>query len=142
MFLVPFLFLTSAAVTGLLGSIHFLYTFHGNKLYPRDEATLVAMQRSFPVITRHTTVWRATKGFNASHSLGAVLFALVFGYLAGWHLTFLLQSTFLLTLGMVFLLAYLVLAWKYWFSIPLYGMALASSLFAAGIACMLLGPQL
>ena len=128
------LFIASAAVTGLLGSIHLLYTFHGNMLHPRDKATQLAMERSHPVITRHTTVWLATKGFNASHGLGVVLFALVFGYLAGWHSGLLQQSAFLQALGMVVLLAYVLLAWRYWFQIPLLGIALASALFAAGLA--------
>lgn len=126
-------FMASAAITGLLGSVHMLYTFFGNKLHPRDEVTVRAMQTSHLVLTRKTTVWRAAKGFNASHSLGVLLFALVFGHLAGWHFDFLQQSVFLVLLGMLCLLIYGVLAWKYWFSIPLYGIALASVLFAAGL---------
>lgn len=133
MTLVASLLVASATVIGLLGCIHLLYTFYGSSLHPRDDATFQAMQKSHPVITRQTTVWRATKGFNASHSLGLILFALVFGYLAGWHLDFLQQSGFLLSVGMACLLAYLVLAWKYWFSVPLYGISLASVLFAAGL---------
>ena len=111
-----------------------LYTFWGTKLEPRDAATMQAMQASHPGITRQTTVWRAVKGFNASHSLGALLFALVFGYLAGWHLGFLQRSVFLLSLGMGTLLVYCVLAWRYWFSVPQYGIALAAVLFAVGLA--------
>jgi hypothetical protein len=126
----------SAAVTGLLGSIHMLYTFKGNKLHPRDEAVTLAMQSSHPVLTRETTVWRATKGFNASHSLGVMLFAVVFGYLSTWHAAVLHESAFLLALGMLTLLAYLALAWRYWFSIPLRGIALASALYGAGLVTL------
>jgi hypothetical protein len=126
-------FTTAAIVIGVLGSVHLLYTFYGNKLHPRDAATVQAMTNSHPVLTRQTTIWRATKGFNASHSLGAILFALVFGYLALWHLRFLQDSWFLLGLGMATLLAYLALAWHFWFSIPLRGIALTSVLFAAGV---------
>lgn len=131
--LAALLFTTAATVIGLLGSVHMLYTFYGNKLHPRDAATAQAMAASHPVLTRETTMWRATKGFNASHSLGAILFALVFGYLALWHLSFLQQSWFLLGLGMATLLAYLALAWRYWFRIPLRGIALTCALFAAGL---------
>jgi hypothetical protein len=134
MTLVASLFVAGAAVTGLHGGIHLLDTFCGSKPHPRDDATFQAMQTSHPVITRQTAVCRATKGFSASHSLGAILFALVFGYLAGWHLDFLQQSVFLLSLGMACLLAYLVLAWKYWFGVPMHGIALASGLFDAGLA--------
>jgi hypothetical protein len=86
-----------------------------------------------PVISRQTTMARAAKGFHASHSLGAMLFALVWGYLALIQWTVLAQSPFLLALGMGVLLAYLALAQRYWFSVPQRGIALASVLYAAGL---------
>jgi hypothetical protein len=122
----------SAAVLGTLGSLHLLYTYHGNKLDPRDPAVREAMQRTTPVITRQTSVWRATKGFNASHSLGIIAFALVYGYLALWRSDVLGGSLFLLALGMAVLLAYLVLARRYFFSVPFRGVALACVLYASG----------
>ena len=124
----------SACVLGTLGSLHLLYTFHGNKLHPRDPAVREAMQRTNPVITRQTSVWRATKGFNASHSLGIIAFALVYGYLALWRSDVLGGSLFLLALGMAVLLAYLVLARRYFFSVPFRGVALACVLYASGWA--------
>ena len=122
----------SAAVIGTLGSLHLLYTYHGNKLDPRDPAVREAMQRTTPVITRQTSVWRATKGFNASHSLGIIAFALVYGYLALWRAEVLGGSLFLLALGMAVLLAYLALARRYFFSVPFRGVALACVLYASG----------
>ena len=122
----------SAAVIGTLGSLHLLYTYHGNKLDPRDPAVREAMQRTTPVITRQTSVWRATKGFNASHSLGIIAFALVYGYLALWRSDVLGGSLFLLALGMAVLLAYLALARRYFFSVPFRGVALACVLYASG----------
>jgi len=122
----------SAAVVGTLGSLHLLYTYHGNKLDPRDPAVREAMQRTSPVITKQTSVWRATKGFNASHSLGIITFALMYGYLALWRSEVLGGSMFLLTLGMTVLLAYLVLARRYFFSVPFRGVALACALYAGG----------
>jgi hypothetical protein len=124
----------SAAVLGTLGSLHLLYTYHGNKLEPRDPAVREAMQRTNPVITRQTSVWRATKGFNASHSLGIIAFALVYGYLALWRPQVLGGSPFLSALGMAVLLAYLVLAGRYFFSVPFRGVALACVLYASGWA--------
>ena len=124
----------SAAVLGTLGSLHLLYTYHGNKLEPRDPAVREAMQRTNPVITRQTSVWRATKGFNASHSLGIIAFALVYGYLALWRPEVLGGSLFLSALGMAVLLAYLVLARRYFFSVPFRGVALACVLDASGWA--------
>jgi hypothetical protein len=124
----------SAAVLGSLGCIHLLFTYHGNKLDPRNPAVREAMEHSNPVITRQTTVWRATKGFNASHSLGIIAFALVYGYLALWRPAVLGGSLFLLALGMAVLLAYLALARRYFFRIPFRGVALACVLYASGWA--------
>ena len=125
---------TSAAVLGSLGGIHLVYTYHGNKLHPRDPAVREAMERSNPVITRQTTVWRATKGFNASHSLGIIALALVYGYLALWRPAVLGGSPFLLALGMAVLLSYLALARRYFFRVPFGGVALACVLYACGWA--------
>ncbi len=122
----------SAAVLGSLGCVHLLYTFRGNKLDPRDPALREAMERGHPVITRQTTVWRATKGFNATHSLGIIAFALVYGYLALWRPEVLGGSLFLSALGMGVLLAYLALSRRYFFSIPARGVALACVLYACG----------
>lgn len=129
-----FLIAASAAVVGSLGCVHLLYTYRGNKLDPRDPAVREAMERVNPVITRQTTVWRATKGFNASHSLGIIAFALVYGYLALWRSDVLAGSLYLAALGMTVLLAYLMLARRYFFSIPFRGVALACALYACGWA--------
>ncbi len=122
----------SAVVLGSLGCVHLLYTYRGNKLDPRDPAVREAMERANLVITRQTTVWRATKGFNASHSLGIIAFATVYGYLALLRPEVLDGSLFLTGLGMTVLLAYLILARRYFFSIPFRGVALACVLYAIG----------
>lgn len=51
-------------------------------------------------------MWKAWVGFNASHALGAILFGLVYGYLALLHLAFLFQSWFLLAVGFALLVGY------------------------------------
>jgi hypothetical protein len=84
----------SAAIILTLGIIHLAYTFWGPKLTPRDPALQTTMSEIAPVITRETTMWKAWIGFNASHSLGAILFGLVYGYLALLHPGFLFQSRF------------------------------------------------
>jgi hypothetical protein len=123
----------SAAVILLLGLLHLLYTFHGPKLLPRDPELLARMREVSPVITRQTTMWKAWVGFNASHSFGAILFGVVYGYLSLLHAAFLFQSTFLLLLGLVLLLAYIFLAKSYWFSIPLRGLLLSTVLYTAAL---------
>lgn len=121
-----------AAVLGALGALHLVVTFHGNQLHPRNPAVQVAMAQTHPVITRQTTVWRATLGFNASHSLGLITFAVLYGHLAVWRLDVLAGSPFLLAFGMGVQLAYLALAHRYFFSIPFRGVALAYLLYASG----------
>lgn len=125
------LVVASAAVVMVLGLLHLLYTFHGSKLLPRDPAVRVAMAGDSPRISRQTTMWRAWIGFNASHSLGAILFALVYGYLAWQQPQLLFGSVFLCALGQAFLLAYVGLGVRYWFSVPLGGVLLAALLFLA-----------
>lgn len=123
----------SAAIVFALGALHLLYTFRGNKLDPRDAGVREAMERSSLRITRETTVWRAWVGFNATHSLGVMLFALIYGYLALAAPDLLLGSLFLRALGLVLLASYIVLAYRYFFSVPLRGVALATALYVAGL---------
>ena len=123
----------SAAITGLLGCVHLLFTFNGHKLHPRDHNVMLAMEHTCPVITKETTVWRATVGFNASHSLGLILFGIVYPYLVLAQPAIFWQSPWLVTLGLVVLLAYLTLAKLYWFSVPFRGVTLATTLYVAGL---------
>jgi len=63
-------------------------------------------------------MWRCWVGFNASHSMGLILFGLVFGYLALAHGQLLFQSTFLLVVGLAMLSGVVVLCKVYFFSVP------------------------
>lgn len=127
----------SAGIVLLFGGIHLLYTLHGNKLHPRDPAVLEAMQQTHPVITRQTTMWRANHGFNITHSMGLMLFGLVYGYLALLQSVLLWQSVFLLALGLVTLVTYVVVAKRYFFSIPFRGVTLATLLYVTGVVLSL-----
>jgi hypothetical protein len=118
----------SALLIFFLGSMHLLLTFRGPAFHPRDPALMAQMQADSPRIARGaTSMWRAGIGFHASHSLGAMLFGLVWTYLA------------LAGEGMLTLAAYLMLAKVYWFKVPLRGIGLASSLYAAGLLALVLG---
>lgn len=77
-------------------------------------------------------MWKAWIGFNASHSLGAMLFAAFYGYLAMFELKFLLASPFLVALSLIALGIYLALARSFWFKVPFLGIATATTLFAVG----------
>jgi hypothetical protein len=127
------LVVSSAAIILLLGLIHLLYTFRGSKLHPRDAALETRMKEVSPVLTRETTIWRAWVGFNASHSYGAILFGLVYGYLAVAQSSLLFQSPFLLLVGLLLLAGYTVLGKVYWFSVPFRGIVLSSALYVAAL---------
>lgn len=131
--LASLLLASSGLVIFLLGTVHLLYTFRGAKLAPRDPALQRAMEASSLQITYETTMWKAWVGFNGSHSLGAMLFGLVYVYLALAHSAFLFSSVFLLAVGFSMLCALLVLGKLYWFSIPFRGISLALLLYVGAL---------
>ena len=123
----------SAAVIFALGAVQLLYTFRGTQLHPRDPDLQTRLEQAPLVLTRQTTMWKAWVGFNASHSCGALLFGAVYGYLALIHSEVLFQSRFLLALGVLVLVAYAVLAKRYWFSVPFRGILLATVLYVSAL---------
>ena len=134
-FLVPLILMSvSALVILTLGTLHLVYTFRGPKLTPRDPALQVRMTEVHPVITRQTTMWRAWVGFNASHSMGAILFGLVYGFLANAYPEILFNSPFLLGVGLAMLGGLAVLGKVYWFRIPFRGILISLGCYLAGIA--------
>lgn len=124
----------SAVVILLLGSLHLFLTFRGTSLHPRDAMLLSTMKEVSPRLTRETSMWKAWVGFNASHSYGAILFGLVYGYLALANPAAVFGSWFLLLVGLALLLGYCVLGWKYWFSVPFRGIAVSTALYVASLA--------
>lgn len=123
----------SALIVFVLGTLHLVFTYRGRLFEPRDAALLEAMKAAAPRVSRETTIWRAGIGFHASHSQGAMLFGLIYAYLALEPTGFLYRSVFLMAVGMVALCCYLALASLYWFKVPLRGMLLATCLYAAGL---------
>ena len=127
----------SALILLVLGTLHLVLTFRGTAFHPRDPALMKSMQTDTMRITRATTLWRSSIGFHGSHSVGAMFFGLVYGYLALEGSGFLFSSVFLLALGLIVLCAYLVLARLYWFKVPFRGILLANILYAAALLAML-----
>src|SRR5277367_2173763 len=99
----------SASIIFALGLIHLVYTFWGPNLTPRDPALQISMSQIAPRITKETTMWRGWIGFNASHSMGLILFGLIFGFLALAHAQLLFRSSFLLVVGLAMLGGFIVL---------------------------------
>jgi hypothetical protein len=127
------LMLLSTAIILLLGCAHLLYTFRGPKLLPRDPLLIEAMKSATLVITEETSVWKAWVGFNASHSMAAILFGLVFGYLSVAYPSVLYGSAFLQLVGLGMLLGFFVLGWLYWFSVPFTGITIALICYVAAM---------
>jgi hypothetical protein len=73
-------------------------------------------------------------GFNASHSMGLILFGLIFGYLALAHGQLLFRSPFLLVVGVAMLGGLIVLCKVYFFSWPLTGINISLACYVVSIA--------
>ena len=127
------LMLASAAIIACLGVLHLAYTFWGPNLLPRDPRVIASMKAVTLTITNETTVWKAWLGFNASHSMALILFGLVYGYLAVAHRTVLYSSPYLQLLGFLMLAGLLLLCWRYWFSVPFAGIAIALVCYVASL---------
>ena len=128
------LMVVSASIIFALGVVHFAYTFWGSNLTPRDHALQISMSQISPLITKETTMWRCWVGFNASHSMGLILFGLVFGFLAVAHRQLLFQSPFLFVVGLAMLGGFAVICKIYFFSAPLLGISLSLACYIASIA--------
>jgi hypothetical protein len=128
------LMVLSASLIFTLGVVHLVYTFWGPKLTPRDPALEISMSQISPVITNETTMWRCWVGFNTSHSMGLILFGLVFGFLAVAHGQLLFQSPFLLVVGLAMLGGFVVLSKVYFFRVPFAGISVSLACYVASIA--------
>jgi len=73
-------------------------------------------------------------GFNASHSMGLMLFGLTYSYLALAHSELLFQSIFLQALGLAMLAGYVVLARLFYFIAPLVAASISLILFMVSVA--------
>ena len=93
------------------------------------------MKATSPVLTRRTSLWNAWIGFNGSHGLGILLFAVIYLLLAVGHMSWLRDSPTLTWLPVAGGGAYLSLG-RYWFRTPIIGLAIATACFLAA-ACAL-----
>jgi hypothetical protein len=125
------LIIVGAMLFGLLGTVHLAYTFFTNKFDARDASTTARMKATTLVLTNRTTLWKAWIGFNASHSLGILLFSAVYLLLAIGHMPLLRRSPALVWLPVLGGAGYLVLALCYWFRTPLIGAGIATACFVA-----------
>jgi hypothetical protein len=105
----------------VLGGIHFYLTMFTNKFEARESRVTSDMARVSPILTSRTSMWKAWIGFNISHSLGAIVFGLVYVIIALENYDYLKTSTALNVLLLVVPLILLMLAVRYWFNKPRNG---------------------
>jgi len=130
------LFIIGASIFGLLGLVHLVYTFFSQKFYPFNADVKAAMLNTSPKITKETSMWQAWVGFNASHSLGALLFAAIYIPLCIDHFDIVSGTIWFSVLPLVVGVSYLLLAKRYWFKVPLAGILISSVCF--GLAALLI----
>ena len=120
----------------ILGLLHTAYTIadirNPKRLIPYKSGVMGLMKESTLALTKETDMWRAWIGFNISHGVGVLFFAITLLYLAVLHIAFLQSSIFLLTVSPQIALVYLLLSRKYWFRIPAAGSAIGLLCFLAG----------
>jgi hypothetical protein len=124
-----FLLILGAAIFGVLGTVHLAYTFFTNKFDAFDVSDTKDMKGVSPIISRETSMWNAWIGFNASHSLGAMLVAAVYIPLAASYFEVIQQSYWFSLLPVLIGFSYLFLAKKYWFKIPFIGVLVSTVCF-------------
>lgn len=125
------LLIFGASIFGVLGAIHLLFTFFTNKFEAYDSSVNGAMKTTSPVITKETSMWDAWVGFNASHSLGAMLVAGFYIPLTVSFFNVIQESVWFSVLPAIIGFSYLILAKKYWFRIPFYGVLISTACFLA-----------
>ena len=72
----------SAGIILFFGSVHLAYTFLTHKFSPTEKQLETAMKQVAPRISREATMWKVWIGIHVSHSMGLVMFGLIYGYLA------------------------------------------------------------
>ena len=127
-----------AAIVLVLGFLHLAYTFFTRKLNPRDEELETLMRQVSPRLTRQITMWKGWIAFNTTHSLGIILFGVIYGYFSLFAWTQFVHSAFFMGLGIAFFAANLLVAKKYMFRSPLMYLALATVLYVAGVVMAIL----
>jgi hypothetical protein len=122
----------AAAVMTLLGALHLVYTLHDfgprpRYFRPKDASLLAAMR-----VTRTALApggrdyWSGVLGFNLSHGIGVLLFALLIALATLYEITWLKPA--LVAVGA----AYAAISYRCWFRVPTAGILLATALMAAG----------
>lgn len=124
----------AAVIYGLLGLAHAVYTLHDVLRRPRyfrpGNHELVADLQATTVALAPggRDYWTASLGFHLSHSIGVLLLALLILVSHSAGLAWLLPLLILVSA------TFALIAWRFWFRIPLVGCVLATALLIAAWA--------
>jgi hypothetical protein len=129
-----------AAILLYLGSAHLACTLLTHTFHPTEGQLETAMKQVGPRISSEMTMWKAWMGFNVSHSMGLLLFGLIYGYMDVYRWEVLRTSYFLAGTGLLMLVGYVVLARIFWFTVPLIGVSAATLLYVVGFFYALARP--
>jgi hypothetical protein len=129
---VTFLALAAAAVIAALGALHLLFTLRDFGPRPRyfsptDAGVMEGMRQSRTALAPGgRDYWSGVLGFNLSHSIGLLMFALLVALATlngiGW------VKPVLAIAGAV----YALISYRCWFAIPTAGIVSATALMIAG----------
>jgi hypothetical protein len=126
-----FLAAMSAGIFAILGALHLVYTLHDFGERPRyfrpiDRTLLPAMQKTNTAIAPTSRdYWSGILGFNLSHSIGVLLFALLIVVTAQYQIWW-LKPILVLVGG-----AFALIAWRCWFHIPMLGSLIGTAFMIA-----------
>lgn len=113
-----------------LGFVHLALTVRDvirpTFLTPRSDRVWRLMTETPMRLTAQTTMWRAWLGFSFSHGLGLVFFGMICLLAASTAFDGGTPAWGLLLLAPVAAWIYVLLAWRYWFRIPLVGTAIGA----------------
>lgn len=123
----------AAIIVFCLGMLHLILTFRGNKFWPREAALKTTLESARIYLTPQTTFWKAWLCFNATHSLGALFFGIMYAYLSLLAPAFFFQSYFLIGLGLVTLLCYAYFVGRTGFRTPFRGILISLLCYTAGV---------
>lgn len=123
----------AAIIVFCLGMLHLILTFRGNKFWPREAALKTTLESARIYLTPQTTFWKAWLCFNATHSLGALFFGIMYAYLSLFAPAFFFQSYFLIGLGLVTLLCYAYFVGRTGFHTPFRGILISLLCYTTGV---------
>ena len=122
----------AAAIMAVLGLLHLAYTLHdfGTRpryFSPKNAALLDAMRETRTALAPEgRDYWSGILGFNLSHSIGVLLFALLITLATAYQILW-LQPALVVVGGL-----YVTISFRCWFRVPTISALVATGLMIAG----------